>query len=219
MATSYAQLADRIRGCTACFFRDAGIEPLPAVHAHPPVSIMFVGENPSWQAGQAAPFDPRTISGQSLDTHYLKALSLSRDDVWVTDLFKCRYPKAIYRSKTKNETRVRREVVQTCAQWLLAEIAYAQPKVLVTLSNTQVYQRIRHSFSLPIPASFAAAAGKSHVINLNGQRLTLFPMVHPDIARPPNEGDRRKLPAREKWADRHAREHIPALVALMRSKS
>ena len=219
MEISYPLLADRIRGCTACFFRTADIEPLPAIHARPPVSIMFVGENPSWQAGQLAPFDPSTISGQSLDANYLQPLAPSRDDVWVTDLFKCRYPKAIYRSKTKNEGRIRREVVEACKQWLLAEIAYAQPDVLVTLSDRQVYQRIRQVFSLPTPARFASAAGKPHVINLNGQELTLFPMVHPDVARPPDQGDRRKLRAREKWAPIHAGEHVPALAALLPSKS
>jgi len=213
----YQDLAGKIAACTACFFRHPEIAPLAALHAVLPVKVLFVGENPSWQEGQAAPFDQTTISGQSLDDNYLQPLGLDRAQVWIGDLFKCRYPRDVYHQKAKNETRIQREVVRACKEWLLAEIAYATPKILVTLSDSQVYQRFRRAFSLSTPSRFATAAGTPHSIHLAGREVILFPMVHPDVARPPNGGDGRKLRAREKWAPIHAHEHIPALAALLRA--
>ena len=35
------------------------------------------------------------------DKHYIKPLGLNRNQVWITDLFKCRYPKEVYREKQK----------------------------------------------------------------------------------------------------------------------
>lgn len=103
-------------------------------------------------------------------------------------------------------------VANLCANlWLLQEVVLAWPRVLVTLSDQEVYQRLRRAFGLPTPARFATAVGKPHPIMLGGLTVTLFPMIHPDISRPWGEGDKRKPAARQKWADIHAREHIPAL--------
>ena len=105
---------------------------------------------------------------------------------------------------------------ETCArQWLLWEISLADPKVVVTLSGKEVYQRLRRIFALETPAEFAEAAGRAHQIFLNCLQVTLFPMVHPDISRPLGDGDNRKPAARSKWAPIHQQEHIPALKQLL----
>jgi len=139
MKARYDDLAARIKACSSCYFRNLAIQPLPAAEVDPPVPVMFIGENPSWEEGQRIPFDESTTSGQSLDANYLQPLRLSRNEVWITDLFKCRYPKSVLNSKQREEPKIQREVVEACKQWLTVEISFARPSILVTLSERQDY--------------------------------------------------------------------------------
>jgi uracil-DNA glycosylase family 4 len=215
MQSDYESLAQSIRQCVECSFRNPRIEPLPPAFVPVPVSIMFVGENPSWSKGQTIPFAESTPSGQALDEYYLRPLQLSRNDVWITDLFKCRYPKNVYHEKPKHGREIQ-EVAKTCSGlWLLREIRFAQPKVVITLGNNEVCQRLRRAFDLPTPQAFADAVGKPHQVTLDGVAITLFPMIHPDISRPLGKGDKRKANARRKWAVIHRQEHIPALQEVL----
>ncbi len=211
----YNRLARAVRRCTSCTFYDTAYEPLPPESCQTPTRIMFIGESPSWAENQAAPFAPTTISGQALERHYLAPLNLRRDDVWITDLLKCRYPAGIYGSKPRHESDIQR-AVETCVRlWLVHEIDLAQPQVVITLSDQQVYQRVRRLFGLNTPALFAAAVGQPYTVEFGGQPVILFPMIHPDISRPAEEGDSRKLTARRKWAAIHRDEHIPTLRRLL----
>lgn len=216
MNKDYTSLSVRIKNCHSCFFHNESVQPLAPEDIQYAVDIMFVGENPSWQDGQQKPFDQKTISGQSLDRYYLEPLGLTRSQVWITDLIKCPYPKDIYHRKTSEEARIQNEVVTNCRHWLTEEIALVQPKAIVTLSDKQVYQRLRRLFSLNVPVLFTEAVGKAHDVQIDRLRTILFPMVHPDVARPVESvGDRRKLPVRKKWASIHAQEHIPELKRVL----
>ena len=182
-----------------------------------PVKLFLVGENPSWAEEQQTPFDPRTISGQALDRNYLQPLGLERVEVWITDLFKCRYPKEIYGKKGKYNREIQ-AVADTCArQWLIKELSHASPKVVATLSDREVYQRLRRIFNLHTPSRFQKAVGQPWSVKLGEVATLLFPMIHPDISRPLGEGDSRKITARQKWAPRHHEEHVPALRRLVES--
>lgn len=215
MQSEYESLAQSIRQCSACSFRNPKIEPLSPALTPVPVSIMFIGENPSWAKEQKIPFAESTPSGQALIENYLRPLQFSRDEAWITDLFKCRYPKSVYDEKTKHGGEIQK-VAETCSRlWLLREIEFAKPKVIVTLANKEVYQRLCCAFGLLTPQAFADAVGKPHQVSLGGLSVTLFPMVHPDISRPLGQGDQRKTNAREKWAPIHQREHIPALKKVL----
>ena len=215
MNPEYKKIVTELRNCSACSFRDASIEPLAPAWAQPPAPILFIGENPSWAEDQDVPFAESTISGQALEQYYLQPLGLSRGQVWITDLFKCRYLKEVYRVKSNNEKLIQ-SVAETCArQWLLWEISLANPKVIVTLSDKEVYQRLRRAFALETPANFNNAVGRMHSISLSGVQVTLFPMVHPDISRPLGDGDNRKPAARSKWSTIHQNEHIPALKEIL----
>ncbi|MBL7184029.1 MAG: hypothetical protein ISS50_06230 [Anaerolineae bacterium] len=217
MKSEYELLAYGIHQCSECrSFRDTKIEPLaPALALPIPVPIMFVGENPSWAEGQDIPFAESTPSGQALEKYYLMPLGLSRNQVWITDLFKCRYPKRIYRAKPQHDKTIQ-AVAKTCSHlWLIQEIALAQPKIVVTLADKEVYQRLRRAFDLPTPKKFADAVGRPHAVTLGGVTVTLFPMIHPDVSRPLDNGDKRKSATRKKWAIIHQQEHIAALKKLL----
>lgn len=208
---------EEISSCRKCSFRDDAYPPLPPVSAPVPVKLLLIGENPSWAEEQQTPFDPRTISGQALDRYYLEPLGLKRDEVWITDLFKCRYPKDIYRKKGKYDREIQ-VVADTCArQWLIKELCYASPKVVASLSDREVYQRLRRILNLHTPSKFQQAVGQPWSVKLGEVATLLFPMIHPDISRPPGEGDNRKITARQRWAPQHHRKHIPALRKLVES--
>jgi uracil-DNA glycosylase family 4 len=208
-------LVEKIQQCSSCSFRNPSIKPLPPDSEFEEVKIMFIGENPSWEEKQEVPFSPNTISGKALDKHYIKPLGLTRKQVWITDLFKCRYPKDIYKEKQKNDSLIQ-DVAETCSNlWLIQEIKIAKPKVIVTLSDKQVFQRLRKIFNLPIPSKFYDVGGKPHEITIDGFKTILFPMIHPDISRPLGDGDNRKKNSREKWAPLHHQKHIPVLLKLV----
>lgn len=152
-----------------------------------------------------------------MDRNYLEPLGLERVEVWITDLFKCRYPKEIYLKKGKYARKIQ-AVADTCArQWLIKELCYATPKVVATLSDREVYQRLQRIFNPRTPSRFQEAVGQPWSVKLGEVATLLFPMIHPDISRPPGEGDNRKITARQKWAPRHHEEHIPALRRLVES--
>ena len=216
MEINYQLLADSMKKCSEdCIFRNPEIEPLVPACVEVPVRIMFVGENPSWAVGQDVPFADGTISGQALEQHYLKPLGLSRNQVWITDIIKCRYPKHIYLAKPKYEADIQ-NVAKTCSNlWLTKEIQLAQPYLVATLSDAQVYNRFRRAFALDIPADFSEAVGHPHEVVIRGHKTTLFPMIHPDVSRPVGVGDNRKKKTREKWSPKHLNEHIPALRKIL----
>jgi uracil-DNA glycosylase family 4 len=211
----YNRLASAVRRCTACAFSGAAIEPLPPEESTTPARLMFIGESPSWAENQVSPFSPSTASGQALERHYLAPLGLQRHDVWITDLLKCRYPAGIYGSKPRHEDDIRR-AVDTCVRlWLMHEIELARPQIVVTLSDQQVYQRVRRMFGLNTPARFDEAVGRPHTVEFGAQQAIVFPLIHPDISRPEGDGDSRKLRARQAWASVHRDEHIPTLRRLL----
>jgi len=207
--------------CDDCKFLDKPYDPVLPKFILPPVKIMFIGENPSWEPDLNEPLDPKSISGQALDRNYLMPLNLSRNDVWITNLIKCRYPREepydVYHHKSSYKTDIH-ETADRCSKlWLVEEILHSKPKIVVTLSDEEVYQRFRSVFSLDTPANFNEAVGRPHAKKVGDVATVLFPMIHPDISRSPDVGDKRKIPAREKWPHLHKEVHIPALKELLAS--
>ncbi|MGZ4589542.1 MAG: uracil-DNA glycosylase [Actinomycetes bacterium] len=127
-ATGWDELAGAIRCCTACpelvVSRTKvvpGIEPTDHSHA----GVLLVGEAPGAQEDEAGvPFVGR--SGQLLDSLLAEA-GLSRDQVGVANVLKCRPPA---------NRKPRRAEVARCRPWLTRQIELADPRVLVALGGT-----------------------------------------------------------------------------------
>jgi len=208
--------------CNECSFRGETYDPVLPKFTLPPVKIMFIGENPSWEPGLESPLAQNSISGQALDKYYLTPLKLLRNKVWITNLIKCRYPREepfdVYHHKASHQSDIQDTANRCCNLWLIEEIKYAMPKIIVTLSDKEVYQRFRKIFDPKLPANFTdKAVGRSHDIVIDGMPFKLFPMVHPDISRPLPPGETWKKDSREKWSHLHREEHIPALMSLLAS--
>jgi uracil-DNA glycosylase family 4 len=117
-----------VRGCTACpelvasrTTVVAGVLPPGAAG----VDVLLLGEAPGAQEDLAGvPFVGK--SGQLLDS-LLQEVGLSRDQVGVTNVLKCRPPA---------NRKPRRAEVTRCRPWLERQVALAAPRVVVALGGT-----------------------------------------------------------------------------------
>ncbi len=119
-----AGIQAEIGDCTRC---DLCKERTNIVHSRGNLQadLMFVGEAPGAdEDAQGQPFVGR--SGQLL-TKIIEAIGISRDDVFIGNINRCRPPQNRQPTPTESET---------CKPYLLREIAVVRPKVIVVLGNT-----------------------------------------------------------------------------------
>jgi DNA polymerase len=121
---SLADLAACVRGCTRCPL-GATRRNLVFGEGNPHAELMFVGEGP----GEVEDETGRPFVGPAgqLLTQVLNAVSLSREQVYITNVVKCRPPGN--RVPTRSE-------MEACWEWLAAQIALIRPRIIVTLGNT-----------------------------------------------------------------------------------
>ncbi|MBC7092651.1 uracil-DNA glycosylase [Candidatus Bipolaricaulota bacterium] len=160
MELSLADLAATVRGCTRCPL-GATRRNLVFGEGNPHAELMFVGEGP----GEVEDETGRPFVGPAgqLLTQVLNAVSLSRDEVYITNVVKCRPP--------GNRVPARSEM-EACWEWLAAQIALIRPRIIVTLGNT--------------PTQWFLGRGEG-IGQLRGRfyrwkgGIEVFPMFHPSF--------------------------------------
>src|SRR5258706_1736485 len=91
---------------------------------NPNADLMFIGEAPGRDEDlKGEPFVGR--AGQLL-TDIIKAMKLTRDDVYIANVIKCRPPEN--RNPEPDE-------LESCRPWIRRQIEIIQPKVIVTLGR------------------------------------------------------------------------------------
>jgi DNA polymerase len=98
----------------------------------PSARLMIVGEGPS-EADDAGGHPFSGPSGRLLD-RWLGQLGLSREGAWLTNVVRCR-PAALDGGRLKNRPPTAREAA-ACRLWLLNEIAFVQPAVILGLGGS-----------------------------------------------------------------------------------
>jgi uracil-DNA glycosylase family 4 len=152
------ELAEKIRACRKCGLAEGRIHAVPG-EGDPKASLMFVGEGPGHDEDvQGRPFVGR--AGQLL-TRIIAAMELERSRVYITNIVKCRPP----------GNRVpRREEVETCSPYLMAQIRAIGPRVIVTLGKSAA------DFFFPdAPAAMTVLRGTFR--DWNG--IPVMPTFHP----------------------------------------
>ncbi|ULH16429.1 uracil-DNA glycosylase [Deinococcus sp. KNUC1210] len=124
-AAALEQLASENRACTACRLR-GGCTQVVVSDGNPAARVLIVGEGPGGDEDRVGrPFVGR--GGQLLDK-ILGAVQLGRDDVYITNIVKCRPP--ANRTPESDES-------QTCtALWLEPQLSLLRPQIILTLGNT-----------------------------------------------------------------------------------
>lgn len=96
---------------------------------NPKAKVMLVGEAPGYDEDKkGVPFVG--VAGQLLD-FILYKLGIEREDLYITNLIKCRPP-----NNTLPKASELKEIVESCKPHLMSEIKQVKPKVVVTLGGT-----------------------------------------------------------------------------------
>jgi DNA polymerase len=120
---SFDALRETALGCTRCTLSETRTQVVFGV-GDPAAGLMFVGEGPGEQEDlQGEPFVGR--AGQLL-TLLIEGIGLTRPDVYIANVVKCRPP--------GNRDPLPVEI-ETCRPYLEAQLTFIEPKVVVTLGN------------------------------------------------------------------------------------
>ncbi len=155
---SLSDLEGRVQNCSRCALAQNRTHVVFG-EGKASADLMLIGEAPGEVEDQTG--RPFVGPAGQLLTQILQSVGLSREDVYITNVVKCRPPGN--RVPTKEEMR-------TCWEWLSAQIGLVRPKIIVTLGNTPTHWLL----------------GRSEGINeLRGRfypwkgDIEVFPMFHP----------------------------------------
>ena len=114
----------RVLACTLCELHRFRTRAVPG-EGDRSAELMFIGEGPGRdEDSQGRPFVGR--AGQLL-RKIIAAMTFLEDEVYITNMVKCRPP----------ENRVpHHEEIETCSRYLIRQIELIRPKVIVTLGKT-----------------------------------------------------------------------------------
>ena len=156
----FDEITREIEGCKKCPLHETRHYPVPG-EGSLNAEIMFVGEGPGRQEDLTGrPFVG--AAGKFLD-FLLKGINLSRKDVFIGNVVKCRPP--------NNRTPLTSEI-EACKPYLYAQIAIIQPKVICTLGNTPLNTLISPNLTI----------GRVHGTVLEKDGFTFMPLYHPAAA-------------------------------------
>ncbi len=138
-------IQQEIGDCTRCSLAYAGRHKIVFADGSPAARLMFVGEGPGAdEDAQGLPFVGK--AGQLLN-NMIAAMGLSREEVYIANIVKCRPP----------GNRVPEPVeANTCSQFLLRQMDVVQPQVVVALGSTAA------TYLLGVKQSLSSLRGRWH---------------------------------------------------------
>ena len=163
-AAALREYADQTAICTTCALAQ-GRTQVVFGSGSPDADLMFVGEAPGFHEDQqGVPFVGQ--AGQLLD-RLLGGIGLTRADVFVANVLKCRPP--------GNRDPLPEEIA-ACEPHLFRQIELIQPKLVATLGN----------FATKLlsgkPAGITRVHGYEQEVTLGARTVLLYPIFHPAAA-------------------------------------
>lgn len=124
--------------------------------------LMFVGEAPGAEEDKTGlPFVGR--AGKFLG-ELLEGIGMSRDDVFIANVLKCRPP---------GNRDPQPEEIETCRPWLETQVELIQPRVIGTLGNFAT------KLLTGQPTGITKVRGTAQHHTLGGRSVLLLPLFHP----------------------------------------
>lgn len=153
--------AEHVVGCTRCPLSEERTQVVVG-NGDPDADIMFVGEAPGYHEDrQGLPFVG--AAGKLLD-ELLAGISLTRDDVFVANVLKCRPPG----NRDPQPAEIR-----ACEEHLFAQLGFIRPRVVCTLGN----------FATKLlsgrPEGITRVHGHELPVQIGGRAVLLYPLFHP----------------------------------------
>ncbi len=168
MSSRAAQLADyhraEVLACTRCALHETRTQ-VVAGSGDPDATVMFVGEAPGYHEDkQGIPFVG--AAGKLLD-RLLAGIGMTREDVFVANVLKCRPP--------GNRDPLQSEI-ESCERHLFQQVGIIQPRLICTLGN----------FATKLisgrPDGISRVHGCELPLEIGGQNVVLYPLFHPAAA-------------------------------------
>ena len=130
---SLAELREQALACVQCPNLVASRKQVVFGVGNETADLMFVGEAPG--ADEDAQGEPFVGKAGQLLTKIIQTMGLSREDVYIANILKCRPDTPRQRSGNRPPTS---EEMTTCSPWLHRQIDLIEPKLIVALGKTAV---------------------------------------------------------------------------------
>jgi DNA polymerase len=161
MTTPLQELSKSLHNCQRCKLAKLGRTQVVFGVGNPHASIMFVGEAPGFNEDQKG--EPFVGAAGKLLNDLLQSASLSRDQIYIANVIKCRPP---------NNRDPEPDEVETCKPFLLQQIQLIRPKLVCTLGNWATQTLLERKVGIT-KVKAQAFYMKDFVI---------FPLLHPAAA-------------------------------------
>ncbi|MGH2511093.1 MAG: uracil-DNA glycosylase family protein [Candidatus Limnocylindrales bacterium] len=164
-AAALATIAAEVRACTNCRLHLTRNQAVPG-EGNPDTEVVFVGEGPGFNEDR----EGRSFVGRAgaLLVKFLETLGWHRDEVFITNIVKCRPPEN--RDPEPDE-------IAACAPFLHRQLEVIDPALVVTLG--------RHSLGRFMPGMrISAAHGTVHAVDpaTGAANALAFALYHPAAA-------------------------------------
>lgn len=163
----YRLLTDEIIRCTKCRLSSGRIHAVPG-EGPVPCRIMFIGEAPGEKEDRSGrPFAGR--AGKVLQD-LLGSIGLSRKDVFITSILKCRPP---------GNRDPRGDEIASCRPYLHRQIALLRPSVIVPMGRFSAAVTLEQ-FGMS-PGRISEIHGHTFRMETPYGGIILFPVYHPAV--------------------------------------
>ena len=159
--TPLQELAQSLHNCERCKLSRLGRKQVVFGVGNPQASVMFVGEAPGFHEDQQG--EPFVGAAGKLLNDLLQSAGLSRSDIYIANVIKCRPP---------NNRDPELDEVDTCKPFLLQQIAYIRPKLVCSLGNWATQTLLERKVGI--------TKVRGQVFRLKD--FALFPLLHPAAA-------------------------------------
>jgi DNA polymerase len=157
-------LEDSLRECDRCGLCTGRTQVVFGV-GNPQAELMFVGEGPGFHEDRLG--EPFVGQAGKLLTELLGGIGLTRGDVYIANVVKCRPPEN--RDPLPDE-------LEACGPHLMDQIAIIRPRVICTLGRFATKRLAGTELSI------TAIHGKAKEKELGGVDTVIFPVFHPAAA-------------------------------------
>jgi DNA polymerase len=163
-AQALAAFDESLRDCQDCGLCRSRTQVVFGV-GDPQAALMFVGEGPGFHEDRQG--EPFVGQAGKLLTELLVLIGLTRGDVYIANVVKCRPPEN--RDPAPEE-------IEACSPKLMQQIDIIRPRVICTLG------RFATRLLADTELSITAIHGKAKERELGGRNVLLFPVFHPAAA-------------------------------------
>ena len=167
-ASKLEEIAGAVRACQRCALHKTRKNAVPG-EGDPCARVVFVGEAPGFNEDlQGRPF---VGAAGALLTELIESIGLRREEVFITNVVKCRPPQ---------NRDPREEEISACLPYLVEQLRAIKPEVVVTLGRHSA-RAVHALFGLRV-TSILEARGRVARVKAEWGEVILYPTLHPAAA-------------------------------------